>query len=109
MLRGELTGYHIPVPFNVKSSNVTINFQTDSDNWGIPDYVNGTSGRWALNFTVIYPTIATTIQDNTGISSTTELYSSTVYPGSLGYTCTADCNINIYRHTQDFTQFQLIP
>lgn len=96
MLREELTGYSIPVPFNVKSNNVTINFQTDDNNWSIPNFGYGNTGRWALNFTVIYPTI-TPVQDNVAISSTITTSTSTIQPDpsgptSLGYTCTAECN-----------------
>lgn len=91
MLRQELTGYDIPVPFNVKSNKVIINFKTDGDNWSIPNIGYGNSGRWALDFTVIYPTTITLIQDNAGNNSTTPLYNSTNYPSNLGYTCSAKC------------------
>lgn len=90
MLREELTGYNTPMPFNVKSNNVTINFQTDDNNWSLPNFGYGDTGRWALNFTVIYPTSAP-VQESVAISSTTAA-TPTYQPGiNLGYTCTAEC------------------
>lgn len=91
MLREELTGYDIPSPFYIKSNKATINFQTDENNWAIPNFYLGNTGRWALDFTVVYPTTASTIQEDTAIS-TTELYTPTITPGNLNYTCTAECN-----------------
>lgn len=87
MLRGELTGYDIPVQFNVKSNKATINFQTDENNWGIPNYAYGNNGRWALDFTVIYPTAAIVNAESSSATESTP----TIQPTNLGYTCTAEC------------------
>lgn len=58
---------------------------------GLPYNGSMNTGRWALDFTVVYQ-IATTIQDGSAsISSTTEYSTSTFIPESLGYTCTAEC------------------
>lgn len=90
MLREELTGYDIPVPFNIKHEKATINFQTDGNNWALPNYAYGNKGRWVLDFEVIYPAFST-IQHDAIISSTTAS-TETFQPGmSLGYTCKAEC------------------
>lgn len=106
MLREELTGYDTPVPFYVKSNKTTINFQTDGNNWGIPNFEAGNAGQWALDFTVIYPN-AITNQDETTISSSTESYVPEINPGNLDYACIAECNWNTF--ILDIKQIIIVP
>lgn len=107
MLRNKLTGFRRPVPFNVKSSNVTINFQTDDNNLDISKLGYGTYG-WALSFTIIYPTAASVKNNQQQVVSNTTIFTPKDQLEIFGYTCTAECKWQLFELQNKSFFFQFI-
>lgn len=87
-LRKDLSGYKKPLPFVVKTNQVSIIFKSDDDNLAIPD---GLTGAWNATIIIKYPKTSVKKSSSEYFRASNKEQDSTVKSIDGSVICSASC------------------